>query len=176
MKERFELCRKKSIQHYFKCTVYQEVQFNTKKCFPNEQTKPKMNYSNDLFKQIRHPWYYQSRSCNMNKFKALASSLAVMLHSSQSSFGDTMTLSNVRISDSSSSAFWKTFIFSETSARRHKRAGWVVGVGGRNISEAEVWGLSLFLRSLKRKEKHLEALTVKWEKTLTCPEERKCVL
>lgn len=62
----------------------------------------------------------------MNKFETLASSLAVRLHSSHSSCGDTMTLSMLRMSDSSSNAFWKTFIFSETSTRRHKRAGWVV--------------------------------------------------
>lgn len=67
-----------------------------------------------------------TRFCDMNKFETLASSFAVMLHSSHSSCGDTMTLSNARMSDSSSSAFWKTFIFSETSTRRHKRAGWII--------------------------------------------------
>lgn len=68
---------------------------------------------------------FVTRFCNMNWFETLASSFAVMLHSSHSSCDDTMTLSNARTLDSSSNAFWKTFIFSETSTRRHKRAGWV---------------------------------------------------
>lgn len=69
----------------------------------------------------------------MNKSQTLASSFAVMLHSSHSSCGDTMTLSNTRMSDSSSIALWKTFIFSETCTSRHKRAGWVVEMRKENI-------------------------------------------
>lgn len=72
-----------------------------------------------------------------------------MLHSSHSSCGDTTALSNERMSESSSSTFWKTFISSDTSTRARKRAGWVAKARMEHI-----WVLSLrtltFSKELKK--------------------------